>query len=318
MKTSYMMTRIIGYCLLPMIAVQLLAFPSLAQEIRCPGPRVILGATPKAARKALSSTRFSINLQFDANVPPDFGTVVRQAAAEWSSILLTSGVNPETYDINVSLGAPPDPAAALATVYFNQDDGTLDRSDIVIRQRLGFPYTWYVDPTPADDVEFTGTPPSGIDLLSVVRHELGHAVGWIGTKRVTSLITGNVFDASRLNIGYLTNGDHADETVHPKELMVPSIGSSTRRSIGLYPTVALVARAFEYEIPMQFVDPAHSGSETGSAWKPWRILYYAEASTPVDWPILLAPVTHHVPPNTFLSRRHTWHSARGGATVINP
>jgi hypothetical protein len=39
-------------------------------------------------------------------------------------------------------------------------------------------YGWFVDPTPASDSEFaSGKPPAGIDLLTVVMHELGHELG---------------------------------------------------------------------------------------------------------------------------------------------
>jgi Ca2+-binding RTX toxin-like protein len=40
-------------------------------------------------------------------------------------------------------------------------------------------YGWFVDPTPWDDVEFTGgTAPAGMDLMTVVMHELGHVLGY--------------------------------------------------------------------------------------------------------------------------------------------
>jgi Ca2+-binding RTX toxin-like protein len=40
-------------------------------------------------------------------------------------------------------------------------------------------YGWFVDPTPGDDVEFAGaTAPAGMDLMTVVMHELGHVLGY--------------------------------------------------------------------------------------------------------------------------------------------
>ena len=39
-------------------------------------------------------------------------------------------------------------------------------------------YGWFVDRTPRNDSEYAGaTRPSGIDLLSVLTHELGHVLG---------------------------------------------------------------------------------------------------------------------------------------------
>jgi hypothetical protein len=37
-------------------------------------------------------------------------------------------------------------------------------------------YGWYVDTTPMDDSEFFGTGPAGMDLLTVLMHEMGHAM----------------------------------------------------------------------------------------------------------------------------------------------
>jgi hypothetical protein len=36
---------------------------------------------------------------------------------------------------------------------------------------------WFVDATPGDDFEFDGRNASGVDLLSVLAHEMGHAIG---------------------------------------------------------------------------------------------------------------------------------------------
>ncbi len=40
-------------------------------------------------------------------------------------------------------------------------------------------YGWFADPTPADNSEFLdGATPTGIDLLTVVMHEMGHVLGY--------------------------------------------------------------------------------------------------------------------------------------------
>ena len=179
-------------------------------------------------------------------------------------------------------------------------------------------YIWYVDPNPADDTEFNSAPPFGYDLLSVVRHELGHAVGWVGTSRVNNLVTGSAFDPSRLNIG-MQPGDnaHADASAHPGEVMQPSIGGSTRRAIQLYPTAAMVSRAYEYLIPMHFIDPAYGGTQTGTAWQPWRTVSLASAQSS-GLPLLLAPVTHLVSRGQTFQTPHRWEAARNGASVVAP
>jgi hypothetical protein len=45
-------------------------------------------------------------------------------------------------------------------------------------------YGWFIDPTPGDDMEFNGQPGSPVqnhmDLLSVVAHEMGHIILWMG------------------------------------------------------------------------------------------------------------------------------------------
>ena len=47
-------------------------------------------------------------------------------------------------------------------------------------------YGWFIDPTPADNSEFmNGSAPSGMDLLTVVMHEMGHVLGY-----------GDVYDSS--------------------------------------------------------------------------------------------------------------------------
>ena len=39
-------------------------------------------------------------------------------------------------------------------------------------------FGWFIDTTPAEDSEFDGTPPTGIDLLTVLLHEIGHVLGF--------------------------------------------------------------------------------------------------------------------------------------------
>jgi hypothetical protein len=53
---------------------------------------------------------------------------------------------------------------------------TLDGSIVIDINAAG--QGWYIDETPEDDFEFVDSSgPEGVDLLTVVMHELGHIVG---------------------------------------------------------------------------------------------------------------------------------------------
>jgi len=296
-----------------------------AQEIHCSGPRIIRVTKtekPELAPTALASVQFMIVLDFDANVPANFRTVIQHAADEWTGILLTRGVNPAQYHVDVRLGIPLHANALAETATCLDDDDSLDHAEIVIRPNLlVFNSVWYVDPNPADDTEFAQNPPAGHDLLSVVRHELGHALGWTGATdlpRIGNLVAGGVFDPDRLNIAVVDDASHADPEEHPEELMQPGIGPSTRRAIRLYPTAALPARAFQYVIPMRFVDPNYLGVPHGSASHPYRFVDVADQTAAPGIPILLAPVAHTIDSGTSLMFQREWFSARGGAMISTP
>ena len=126
------------------------------------------------------------------------------------------------------------------------------------------------------------------------------------------------FDPARLNIEYETpTGLHTTAASHPNDCMNPTIGTGMRRPISLYPDAALVARAFEYDIPMRFVDPAAGGSAlTGTANQPFNTV--AQAMTSPN--VLFAPVTHHVPVNFLASPSglRMWSAARGGTLITAP
>jgi hypothetical protein len=278
---------------------------------RCGGVTVII-VTNEPSPFQIQSGDFNIAVTFEANVPTADRAVIQYAVNEWNAILQSRGVNPGRYPITIAYGQPNNPDALAATIT-SIAGGTLVGASIVFKADE----PWFVDPTPADDSEFGSNPPTGSDLLSTARHELGHAFGWAITSRTTSLVVNNVFDPARLNIAISFDGGlHADDTVDPNELMTPSIGPGTRRPIRLYPTATLVSRAFQYQIPMNFVDPANGGTQTGSAWEPWQTFQVAVAQAPAGIPLLLAPTTFAVPRNQPMSGPHTVHSARGGATVV--
>ena len=277
------------------------------------GVRVVAVDAPVGIQPA--SGNFTIVQTFNANLPAAERAVIQQAINEWDALLQSRGVNPGNYPIAFAYGTPSSPSFLAETVTtFNQNGGALISATMVFDPNR----TWFIDPSPADDAEFATIPlPNGFDMLTVARHELGHALGWTTTSRVTSLVANGAFDGGRLSIAVVENGAHADPTAHPNELMVPAIGTSTRRPIKLYPTAALLSRAYTYFIPMHFVDPAFDGWEIGAAFQPWRYLTTASPQSP-GLPLLLAPATHPVPRNQTFSTFHRWDAARGGATIVAP
>src|SRR5262249_15285705 len=49
---------------------------------------------------------------------------------------------------------------------------------------------WFIDVTPGDDGEFSGTSPNGVDLLTVVMHEQGHVLGFASIQ--ASILDGSI------------------------------------------------------------------------------------------------------------------------------
>ena len=283
-----------------------------AAGVRCGGARVtIVETAPKAFLAA--SGNFGIMVTYDNTVSAAQRVVIQQAVNEWSAMLQSRGVNPASYPVTIRYAAL---GGRIGSTGVNiRASGELVSADTAFEANL----TWFEDPTPMDDSEFNGAtpPPAGYDLLTVARHELGHAFGWIDNSRVQSLIANNVFDANRLNIG-MTAGDsqHSDPVLHTNDLMLPSIGASERRPIRLYPNGALIARAYEQQIPMHFVDPTYGGNETGTAWQPWRTFFRGAELAPPNVPLLLAPTTHATLRNHNHSIPRTIYTARDGATVL--
>jgi hypothetical protein len=88
----------------------------------------------------------------------------------------------------VSAGVSPQQLAALGNLTFRIDDlpGNdlgMESEGVVTLDRTADGYGWFVDPTPANDSEFAAnavnSPARGhVDLLSVVAHEMGHALGY--------------------------------------------------------------------------------------------------------------------------------------------
>ena len=262
------------------------------QQIRkCGG--VILKAVERPGIIAQAAPElFTIVPEFDPNVTAAQRNVIQQAINEWDALIDSSGFNPGDYPITFRYGLLSSGALALTTTTFVVNTGNLVSAAVVFNNDGSF--TWFEDPTPADDSEFQATLPPGFDLLSVARHEIGHALGWTSTARVASLMSGDTFDPALLNIA-TAPGDtsHTAPSIHVDDIMNPSIGAGTRRPISFYPAVAMLSQSFNYWISqLRCLALTSPGNQTGSVYQPWTNVLRAFIFAPKDAVLLIEPGTY--------------------------
>jgi len=262
-----------------------------------------------------SNEQFTIAATFNSNITVEQRIVIRQAITEWEEIIETRGFTPALYPIEFSNGLMPEETLGSTVVSIGQQTGDLYSAEIMLNNHES--NAWFIDPTPAEDSEFDEAPPSGYDLLTVVRHEIGHAVGWIETTHVKSLIRDNVFDIDRLNIATTyPESMHSDSHIHVDDLMSTKLGPSKRRSISQYPTCSLVARAYHYDITMKFVDGTYRSNGRGSVNDPWDTFTEGIIWTPSGNQMLVIPGIYQETIPLILSAPMTIRAARGGNAVI--
>jgi len=260
-----------------------------------------------------------ISASFDTSVTnrPGYQLVIQQAINDWQALLQDHGTTTNPYPISFRVVDLPGALLGNTSAGYNAANGDLILGSMAIDSQTAF----FVDPTPWEDSEFApGAPPiTKPDLLTVVRHELGHALGMLyGLPHLDNNRDGDTFSAPLLNVPMVSlGGGHVDPAWMPTDLMIPSYPGGVRWSIALYPEVSILARAYGYLVPMRYVDPS-SGSPVGSAVAPYQTLSQALGDG-TALPVLLSNGTHHVPVNYLTpATARTVDSARGGATVIAP
>lgn len=269
------------------------------------------------ARAMGGPLQFTVTWDAEMAARPAYQAVVMQALNEWSAIVLDAGCLTNPLPIHVRLLPLGGTFIGFCNA-FSYGSGCIAFDTLTIDSNT----SWFVDPTPANDSEFSGPgpAPAGYDLLTVVRHEVGHGVGWTTGAQVDPYLSPNLtFDLLTLNIPTVTaTGLHVDPAWLPDELMTPSIGTRTRRAITLYPDASLIARAEGIKIPMHFVDYGGAGLGDGSATNPWTSPLSAAIHTPPGWPILVGHDIQHTLPGSVFDTPHTWTAARWGALILAP
>jgi len=280
-----------------------------------PPPRLVDEPSPFRTTGA----PFSFSVTWDASVPLAWRTVIQQAMNEWTALLTDNGCMTNPLPVHFRVRELGGSLLGLCQPWSSATTGC------IVRDTVDFDVstTWFVDPTPADDSEFTDPivpPPAGFDLLTVARHEIGHGVGWTVTSRNSGMFSGDVFAPVRLNAWTTqTGGFHVNASWLPQDLMTPSLGQSERRALNRYPDVAVPARGFDGVVyQMSFVDPTYGGTQTGSPWQPYSSIGNAVVFSPSTHHVMLANTIHHLPVNSVLNGARVWDAVRDGATIVAP
>jgi hypothetical protein len=140
----------------------------------------------KFLRAAEQGSGEGVTLTDDALAP-----IVDEAIARWSSTLESD-----------QIGLLEDATVIVADLPDDILGETVGSTILIDADAAG--NGWYIDPTPADDVEFAdGGSPEGVDLLTVVMHELGHVLGYEDLPDEGSLMTDTLANGVR----YVTTPD---------------------------------------------------------------------------------------------------------------
>jgi MYXO-CTERM domain-containing protein len=192
-------------------------------------------------------------------------TLVLAAMGWWESTIL----DPFTVAIDVALVSLPGDTLARALDFVPAADGRPSSARIEIDDRVG-DLGWFVDPTPFDGSEFSGSglrtvaDPAGpawllFDLLSVVNHELAHALGFtinyaeFAAHVVDDPVEGRKYVGAGLDVHLAAAGTHLHNAFYTEDLMSELFGINERRLVSAL-DVRILADAFGYDAVIP-VDP---------------------------------------------------------------
>jgi len=246
----------------------------------------------------------ALSVTFDPNITAAQQAVCLQAVADWQARVEFGGQLVAPYPLHLENGPLGGSTLAQATTTWNSPSFVLLSS--VIRIDNDGSSQFFVDPTPWESSEFDSSGSciqpacQSSDLLTVMRHEIGHAIGWTGffaagglppNSFPGSLMSGATFDPSRLNVpcdAALTS--HSSATAFPATLMNPAIAAGTRIGIADYPDLAVIGRAYQHGVRIRFVDSTPAGTTlAGTATNPYISLKdVEEQSAPAGFPIVIA------------------------------
>jgi hypothetical protein len=219
-----------------------------------------------SARPASSDIIASYN-----NVDASAQAVIDTAIGFWDDLL------PDTFAFNVDIGRASFGGLTLArSSDFVELGGRPISATITIDDGTGA--LWFVDDTPADDAEFhsgrnpfhaianrDGPAAEAFDLLTVVQHELAHAIGFSAFYGAFAAHLVNSDDGNRDYVGStvtarLTAGStHILPEAHPFDLMNPELLPGHRLSPSPL-DLAVLHDAFGYDFaparPLQTVPEA--------------------------------------------------------------
>lgn len=285
---------------------------------------------PDAPPLTRTEAPMSFALTFDNNLSAAQRAVCQQAINDWAARIQVAGAIVLPYPITFENG--PLPRGRLA-----QADTTWDSGGFLIGSTITIDNdgtsSFFVDPTPGESSEFDAAGNcilaacAQADLLTVMRHEVGHALGWIGffpsgpaspNPFPGPLMSGNTFDPQRLNVpADPAQTSHLNAAIFPGALMAPGLNAGTRIAIADYPDLSVVARAYIYGVTLRFVDSNSVFPYVGSTESPYSSFFQANAFAPAGMTLIVIPGTYNEANPAVLDKAHRIVLARGGSVVLD-